>query len=507
MSLSFHPPQPPPRPDNRDAVLLQAFQRQPDSETVNLLYKQLDHRDVDTLTRFLQEFPRKTHLILSQNRFGPLGAQALADSAVLSANEDGAGLRQLEIVADSIRDAGAISIGACLAASRLTRLVLSFAMIGNDGAAGLARALQDPSCQLQELMLHHNNITDVVAVGEALRVNRVLRRLDLSHNNMVSLPPVLTQALADPDCPLVWLDLSNNTGLDAPSIDALGTALRTNSALKTLYLHGMAIADATMLARGLEHNTTLQRCNLSSCRLGVNGATVLGSTLSINTGLVELNLHLNSIGPDGAEALAQGLIGNTALRRLDLTRNDIGDGGAMALAAVLEPRHHHHQQQQQQHNSNRTLRALNLNRNKVGNAGATALAKALVQRHWQNQHDMNSTDGINSDNTGLTTLHLAKNNISLPGGDALLMAVRLNHAVQELSLSDNRLRNDSVYPSLVFYLAWNRRKYWRLLKDCDRLPLGVWPMVLSRMLSTEEDRRFAYHFLSSRPEVLLVVQK
>ena len=114
-------------------------------------------------------------------------------------------------------------------------------------------------------------------------------------------------------------------------------ALRVNTSLSSLDLHGNSISDegANLLAQALRVNTSLSSLDLSRNSIGNEGANSLAQALRVNTSLSSLDLSGNSIGNEGANSLAQALRLNTSLSSLDLHLSSIGDEGANSLAEAL----------------------------------------------------------------------------------------------------------------------------------------------------------------------------
>jgi len=93
-----------------------------------------------------------------------------------------------------------------------------------------------------------------------------------------------------------------------------------------------------LLGEALATNTTLVSLNLNRTRWGSGKcAFAFGKALRENKTLQKLELKSCEIGLQGAQFLADGLANNTSLIHLDLAENeDIQDAGAVALANALE---------------------------------------------------------------------------------------------------------------------------------------------------------------------------
>src|SRR3989338_6143225 len=117
----------------------------------------------------------------------------------------------------------------------------------------------------------------------------------------------------------------------------IGNALAINTILRKLDLSG-AIETAGLLeiAKGLDINFTLISLNLSHNSIIGEDAESWGNffaALTINNwSLIELNLSSNRIGDDAMTALASALSSNCTLTSLNLSNNDITLGGVLILA-------------------------------------------------------------------------------------------------------------------------------------------------------------------------------
>jgi Ran GTPase-activating protein (RanGAP) involved in mRNA processing and transport len=78
------------------------------------------------------------------------------------------------------------------------------------------------------------------------------------------------------------------------------------------------------MAEALKSNSTLQKLELRSNNIGVEGATTLADALAINSKLQVLCLDCNNIGHGGTMAIVKALpTNNVALNDLRLISNDV----------------------------------------------------------------------------------------------------------------------------------------------------------------------------------------
>lgn len=199
----------------------------------------------------------------------------------------------------------------------LTHLDLSYNKI-DESSETIMNYLRDDNCQLKTLLLNGADVDDgeCVNLATAIKHNRSIQTLSLAKNligNGESLnalrPKVLTggQALGDmlrTNKTLTKLDLSWN-GIRADSALALAKSLEVNDTLKTLLLAYNAFGDmpSQVLGRALKSNKALTELDLESNSINPKAATVLANAISFNETLLKLNINGNTLGKIGAQAL------------------------------------------------------------------------------------------------------------------------------------------------------------------------------------------------------------
>ena len=160
--------------------------------------------------------------------------------------------------------------------------------------------------------------------------------------------------------------------------------------------------------------------NVRPCHLTATSAIVIGALLSHNRSLTELGLPYNRIGADGARWIACAVkCHGSSLRILDLSNNNnIGATGAEWLAAALS--------------GGSTLTSLDLSN--------TNLCSSL-----SSQSDDYIAAGIDAlagalrDNSSLTSLVLSRNSLGPEGVASIADALKVNHSLQRLDLSQTRV--------------------------------------------------------------------
>jgi len=225
----------------------------------------------------------------------------------------------------------------------------------------------------------------VMALAEALKVNKSVTNIDLHHNRFGD-----------------------------EGIMALAEALKFNISLTSINLSENKIGDkgAMALAEALKFNISLTSINLSENKIGDKGAMALAEALKVNKSVTNIDLPRNRFGDEGIMALAEALKFNISLTSIDLSQNRLDDDDAMALAIALIV--------------NKSVTNISLYHNKIGDGGAIALAEMLKR------------------NTSLTRIKLCFNQIGDKGAKALAEALKVNTSLSSMELGLNRIRDNGA---------------------------------------------------------------
>nr|XP_025704494.1 NACHT, LRR and PYD domains-containing protein 12-like isoform X3 [Callorhinus ursinus] len=194
----------------------------------------------------------------------------------------------------------------------LTELVLYRNALGSRGVRLLCQGLRHPGCKLQNLRLKICHLTAAACedLASTLSVNQSLTELDLSLNDLGD-PGVLLlcEGLRHPQCKLQTLRLGI-CRLSSAACEGVCTVLRVNRHLRELDLSFNDLGDAGMwpLCEGLRHPTCrLQKLWLDSCGLTTKACEDLSSALRVSQTLTELYLTHNTLGNTGVRLLCKGL--------------------------------------------------------------------------------------------------------------------------------------------------------------------------------------------------------
>lgn len=191
-----------------------------------------------------------------------------------------------------------------------------------------------------ELNLSNLDITDeeLKIILKALETNDSITKLNLAFNKLgkLSVKP-LVQTLEDRKKPLIELRLSNNN-IGPEGISDFTQALKTNTALETLYLshNNIGTKGAKALAEVLKINTAIKSLYLAQNKIGSIGLASLSDSLKTNNTLTTIDLSDNRIWDDGIEVLVTALQHNKSLSSLNLSSNNLEEDAFKNLTKLLD---------------------------------------------------------------------------------------------------------------------------------------------------------------------------
>ena len=234
-------------------------------------------------------------------------------------------LKELQILHCGIQSSDSVHIAKALeknTATQLQTLLLSYNLIGSEGAAAFADMLAtNKSLVKLSLELCYIEREDTFCLAQALKNNSTIKHLTLSNNLIGS---VGAQAFAG--------------------------MLATNNSLTELTINSCSIGreGAIFLAKALEKNSTIRYLSLCKNPIGSEGAVAFAGMLATNESLATLVMDGCSIGGDGALAFSSMLKRNQSLKKLGLSDDSVGVEGAVNLVESL--------------NHNKTLEKIELSR-------------------------------------------------------------------------------------------------------------------------------------------------
>nr|XP_040016442.1 leucine-rich repeat-containing protein 74A-like isoform X1 [Gasterosteus aculeatus aculeatus]XP_040016443.1 leucine-rich repeat-containing protein 74A-like isoform X1 [Gasterosteus aculeatus aculeatus]XP_040016445.1 leucine-rich repeat-containing protein 74A-like isoform X1 [Gasterosteus aculeatus aculeatus] len=173
--------------------------------------------------------------------------------------------------------------------------------------------------------LHAGNHFDDSAakyLADALKVDYIVKELDLSHNNIFDAGGEHLGHMLASNAGIRVLDLTWNH-LGTRTAAALGAALKVNWTLQQLQLawNGLGPAGAQSLGEALEQNSTLVLLDLSRNLVDDRAAALLGQGLATNAALGVLRLSRNPLTTIGARSLLRAVTENpnSALKEMDVS--------------------------------------------------------------------------------------------------------------------------------------------------------------------------------------------
>lgn len=232
---------------------------------------------------------------------------------------------------------------------------------------------------ITDLSLMRNEI-DPQALGEALRINTTLKKLNLRSCGLETTKG--TEHLFESLCyntSLVTLNLSHNSL--SILIDRLLEALKENKTLQVLYLGGNHFDSVALrgLADVLQKNQSITEINMDLNNSSEPEAlhAIAKALESPNVKLKKLSLISNALRDDGIKAFATCLERNTSLTSLDVSLNHLTQDSMTMLAKALA--------------KNKTLKILKAGHNYLGKEGPSVLADYLAQNETLETLDLTNT--------------------------------------------------------------------------------------------------------------------
>ncbi|KPI85052.1 hypothetical protein ABL78_5890 [Leptomonas seymouri] len=247
-------------------------------------------------------------------------------------------LTRLGLASNKLGPEGAALVAKALERNTyLTSLDLSVNELGQGGAQCLADLLRIPAVTLQVLQLHGNyfGANGVVAICDAVKTNKELRRLTIGNNHATDEAAAAIAAMLEGNYTLEELDLRLNS-LTAVGIKTIAqNGLAKNTSLRSLILSGNQVgpvgANELTHVLSAHQRSVIEQLDLSSCGLMSTGGVRIASLLSTSISLKDVNLSDNSLDDEAAVCLAQNMADGFAISLVDVSCNEIGEEGASQL--------------------------------------------------------------------------------------------------------------------------------------------------------------------------------
>ncbi|XP_058430700.1 NACHT, LRR and PYD domains-containing protein 4-like [Marmota monax] len=222
----------------------------------------------------------------------------------------------------------------------LQHLSMTSTRLPQDEVLLLCRALSNPVCNLQELLLKDSGLsaTDCTALASMLATNRKLTLLDLSDNKLAEGVSTLCAALRHPDCTLQTLVMAG-CQICEHFCPHLSEVLLSNANLSHLDLSRNALMDegVAQLCEALRQPTcSLQTLCLQRCGITMRICQDLALVLETNPNLRSLDVGGNNIGDIGMAFLSGGVLHpHCGLKELSLDSCQLTREGGKILASIV----------------------------------------------------------------------------------------------------------------------------------------------------------------------------
>jgi hypothetical protein len=215
--------------------------------------------------------------------------------------------------------------------TKLKKISFRHNYVGTRGCRALVNLLKNPSTNIQHLDLSNSSIDNdnMTILCGAISNNKTLRVLKLAWNSYLSLSGCfsISTALSHQMTTVtqLWLD---HTGIDDDGISFLGDALKINRKLRRLSLCDnelITLEGWKTFSKCLSHSS-LKYLELDRCNIDDEGAATLATALATNTSLTKLNMSKNTrITSRGLVAFFSLLLDNktSVLETLVMTNNNI----------------------------------------------------------------------------------------------------------------------------------------------------------------------------------------
>ena len=220
---------------------------------------------------------------------------------------------------------------------------------------------------IRTLDISNNNISDLGAqeIARALHENQTLQALNISCNNIrVDGAKAMAEALHE-NKELQYLDISNNNILDNGVI-AISECMKKHSKLQQLVISGNNISSkgTHQLAEAVKINTTLRSLDISNNKISSDGVKFINDCLKLNCTLKELNLSENEITNEGVMELSEAIRMNMTLLKLNMSKNWITIDGILNFLETIN-------------NGKFVIQSLNITHNNVTKSGLIKIEQSI----------------------------------------------------------------------------------------------------------------------------------
>eukprot|EP00062_Callorhinchus_milii_P023966 gi/632983359/ref/XP_007908608.1/ PREDICTED: NACHT, LRR and PYD domains-containing protein 1-like isoform X3 [Callorhinchus milii] len=256
-------------------------------DTLNLLDLSRCYIQVESLHRLVPALHKCQQLLLRYNKLGVSGMIPLCEALTKPESK----IQRLDLGHNHLGDSGMKRLCEALRNKecKIKNLELASNQLRDSGLKPLCDALRNPECKIQRLVLEDNKLTAdcTEELASALKTNRSLTELHLSHNNVGdSGVKRLCEALRNPECKIQSMGLWCNNLSDGCTND-LVSALSTSRSLRKLFLEYNSFTDISIpaLRRLTLTCTSLEEIRLEGNEFSSDGENQLQSLRGIRAEL------------------------------------------------------------------------------------------------------------------------------------------------------------------------------------------------------------------------------
>ena len=318
----------------------------------------------------------------------------------------------------------------------LTFLDMSSLRLEDKGCVAVARGFASHP-KLQYVSLANNNFGSECSkeLSKALKENKSLITLDISHNKHSSAHYYIAEAIQSPNLRIQTLNM-REVARDFRGWVEFGQALQKNPHITSVDLRDnkFGVDGAKEIAKAI-HNPALRQLKLGahkimSARLYDEGIKAIMEAVKGNTTLVHLDLTGSGMTLD-KENVFEPLHGNKTLVELILNNNSISDTHAPYITNLIK---------------STGIKVLGLSRNNLGDSGLKTIVDAIIEAdHLQALDISNISFSHESADTlkklieegGLKMLNLGINNLKAEGVNKVLTTLQNNKTLEQIVIDLN----------------------------------------------------------------------
>ena len=392
-----------------------------------------------------------------------IGMTDIAADYVANVLNNNTELKELDLSHNNIQAAGAMQIFRNSMTLNLTKLNISHNNI-TDQAAGDIATFISHNTELEEFDICHNNLQAAGAVKICKTNMPKLIKLNVSHNNILTVKSYVTDTFLFAGNKLQVLDFSygnlgfislfkntqapsdlsvlkmSNCIIDDQSAKELATILLYSIKLKEIDLsqNNLSTIDTIKVFEGMKYNSDMIAINISHNGITDEATDNIASVLLHNTKLKELNVSHNRFSASGAIKIFKGMRNISNLTALRINHNMITDEAADSIATVLS------------HNND--LVALDISSNYLRSAGCIKIFDVMT--HLTKLDISSAKIDVFSVDTDTTYLNLKLNHTHLTDSTKVFKSMKNILSLKKINFA-NTMTTDVALDDLATVLLQN----------------------------------------------------